>query len=166
MTSCHQTFCYQDSSLVSVPSQRKEFPSCSLWIFSLQGAPVHRYACTLHFCFSDSASLLKQVARTTAMVCARWILLSPGLGRIQKVWAAAQCHRCPWQVWHHVREPLCLSPKHKIHVTQRPPWKSNRIPLQVIHNLAKGLGLSHFYDCKNQKVMSFTSICITMSLYM
>lgn len=79
MTSCHQTVCNQDSSLVSVPPQRKEFPCCSFWFLSLQGDSVHRYASTPHFCFSDMYPCCKYPGHHS--VCQADF--ATGLGRIR-----------------------------------------------------------------------------------
>lgn len=129
MTSYHQTD--ESGFIISLWTSSKE--RVSELFFSDSQSPrsfCTQIACSLHFCFSDSASVL-QVARTRAMACARWILPHPGLGRIH-VWAAVQCQRHltppgrPDPTW----ESLCACPQ-------------NIKPMSL-----KGLQLSHFCDFK------------------
>lgn len=164
-TSCLQTVLSGfiiPHSLVLVPPQRKGFPK---FLFmdshSLQGASVHRCACTWRFCFSD-ADHFHLISWTTRYLEppfeADGIMLHPGL----KGSTYPNCSTMPdtscttWQARLHVREPVFACSQNIKAKSLKDHFKTEQITLYLINNLAKSLGISHFCDHKKkEKVIAF-----------
>lgn len=151
MTSYHQTVCNQDSSLVSLLPLRKEFElffldSQSPRSFCTQVC-LHSMFLLLQFCFTVAGTQVQSHG-----VC-RMDFATPWTWKDSCLSSSTMRHLTPPGNPDTILESLFASPQNIKSMPCKDHPETQTGPFTGDIWLSQCLGLSHFCDCKNQKVM-------------